>query len=411
MEDGKNSGMKRKAEIVVFAGAVLVALGWWFLASGDRKADAAEPVRAKSRLIAEAKPRIANAKAAEDLAVPDDEPPESAQEPLFSVGGRRYRSLAEAVAAAEPGSTITLEGDAYLRDPVAIMKDIRIDLGGFRLTARNSRGRRSGHSGGDFVRSSHAIAIVGDHDVTIENGFIDVPVEKNGGGGFSGAVEKVIDPNAEANLHPDDKNFDVVLRDLTVNNEVRRDAAFINAEGRMLVDNCTVSSDGGCGVYTVGANSSTTIRDCAFTTVGQEGNGMWWNSTVAAAFDGTVIVESGDYVSQMAEGAEGTAYGAYVFSSGGTIEIKDGNFVADKVLKTDKDMTNYKDYGAAEVVVKDGAFSGKIDGKAWGEGAEGMSGSSTYGGVYDNAPAAENVPEGKAVVDYGDGTYSVEDKR
>ena len=41
----------------------------------------------------------------------------------------------------------------------------------------------------------------------------------------------------------------------------------------------------------------------------------------------TVIVESGDYVSQMAEGAKGTAYGAYVFSSVGTIEIKDGNFV------------------------------------------------------------------------------------
>lgn len=411
MEDGKNFGMKRKAEIVVFAGAVLVALGWWFLASGDREEDATEPVRAKSRLIAEAKPRIANAKAAEDLAVSDDEPPESAQEPLFSVGGRRYRSLAEAVAAADPGATITLEGDAYVRNPVAILKDLRLDLNGFRLTAKNARRRRSGHPDGDFVKSSHAIAIVGDHEVTIENGIIDIPVDERGGGGFSGAVEKVVDPNAAADLHPEDRNFDVVLRDLAVNNEVRRDAAFINAEGRMLVDNCTVNSDGGCGVYTVGANSSTTLRDCSFTTVGRDGEGMWWNNTVAAAFDGTVVVESGDYVSQMAEGAEGTAYGAYVFSSGGTIEIKDGNFVADKVLKTDKDMNNYKDYGVAEVVVKDGAFSGKIEGKSWGEGSEGTSGSSTYGGVYDNAPGSENLPDGKAVVDYGDGTYSVEDKR
>ena len=105
--------MKRKTEIAILAGAALVALGWWFLSSEDCDGGAAEPVRTKSRLIAAAKPRIAEAKATADRAVPDEEPPESAQAPLFEVGGRRFRSLQEAVDAAEPGATVTLEGDAY----------------------------------------------------------------------------------------------------------------------------------------------------------------------------------------------------------------------------------------------------------------------------------------------------------
>ena len=411
MEDEKSFGMKRKTEIVVFAGAVLAALGWWLLASGDREGDAAKPVRAKSRLIAEAKPRITNA--AEDRTVSDGEPPESAQAPLFSVGGRRFRSLQDAVDAAEPGATVTLEGDAYVRNPVAIRKNLIFNLNGFRLLAKNSalaggRGCRKGI----FAEGAHALTVFGDQQVTIENGVIDV-VSNDGTGGFTGAVETVPDPGAAAGQKKgpenDDWKFDVVLRDLEVTSDAARDGVFRNADGTMLIDNCAVRSTGGNGSYTLGKGSETTIRGSEFQTTGTDGDLGYWNNTIAVAYDGHTTVESGTYVTQMAEGVEGTTYGTYVYSSGGTIDVKDGEFQADHVVEVNKDLTKYgEEYGASEVVIKDGTMSGKMNAWTSGEAEEPEAGVSAYGGVYDNAPTAEQVPDGRKVVDYGDGTYSVE---
>ena len=82
----------------------------------------------------------------------------------------------------------------------------------------------------------------------------------------------------------------------------------------------------------------------------------------------------------------------------------------DVVVQTDKDMTNYGEtFGVSEVVIRDGAFSGKMDKTVVGENAGAMAGTSAYGGVYDNKPTPEQLPEGKVVVDNGDGIYSVAD--
>lgn len=408
--------MRRKTEIAILAGATLAALGWWFMSSEDCDGGAAEPVRTKSRLIAAAKPRIAEAKATADRAVPDEEPPESAQAPLFEVGGRRFRSLQEAVDAAEPGSTVTLEGDAYVRNPVAIRKSLTFNLNGFRLLAKNAalaggRGSRKGL----FSEGAHALTVFGDQQVTIENGFIDV-VSNDGTGGFTGAVETVPDAGGgggrqQKGPENDDWKFDVVLRDLEVTSDAARDGVFRNADGKMLIDSCSVHSTGGDASYTLGKGSETTIRGSEFLTTGTDGDLGYWNNTIAVAYDGHATVESGTYVTQMAEGVEGTTYGTYVYSSGGTIDVKDGEFQADHVVEVNKDVTKYgEEYGASEVVIKDGTMSGKMNAWTQSESGEPEAGVSAYGGVYDNAPAAEQVPDGRKVVDYGDGTYSVEKK-
>lgn len=413
MEGKKDSGRKRKPEIAILAGAALVALGCWFLSSEDRGEAAAESVRTNSRLIAEAKPRIAKAREAEDRTVSDGEPPESAQAPLFAVGGRRFRSLQDAVDAAEPGATVTLEGNAYMRNPVAIRKALTLNLNGFRLLAKNSalaggRGCRKGV----FAEGAHALTVFGDQQVTVENGFIDVE-SNDGTGGFTGAVETVPDPGAAASRRQGPKNddwkFDVVLRDLEVTSDAARDGVFRNADCKMLIDNCSVHSTGGNGSYTLGKGSETTIRGSEFLTTGTDGDLGYWNNTVAVAYDGHTTVESGTYVTQMAEGVEGTTYGTYVYSSGGTIDVKDGEFQADHVVEVNKDVSKYgEEYGVAEVVIQDGTLSGKLNTWTSGETDESQAGVSAYGGVYDNAPAAEQVPNGREVVDYGDGTYSVE---
>lgn len=406
--------MKRKTEIAVLAGTVLLALGWWLWPSADRDEGGTESVRARSRLIAEAKPQIAKAKVTVDRTESDGEPPESAQAPLFEVGGRRFRSLQDAVDAAEPGATVTLEGDAYVRNPVAIRKSLTFNLNGFRLLAKNSalaggRGSRRGV----FSEGAHALTVFGDQQVTVENGVIDV-VSNDGVGGFTGAVETVPDAGGAASRQQkgpdnDDWKFDVVLRDLEVTSDAARDGVFRNADGKMLIDNCSVRSTGGNGSYTLGKGSETTIRGSEFLTTGTDGELGYWNNTIAVAYDGHATVESGTYVTQMAEGVEGTTYGTYVYSSGGTIDVKDGEFQADHVVEVNKDMAKYgEEYGASEVVIKDGTLSGKLNAWTSGEAGEPEAGVSAYGGVYDNAPAAEQVPDGRKVVDYGDGTYSVE---
>ena len=403
--------------------AVLVLL--WALHDGGETPEADVADERSSTLIAEAEPHLAEAKveAADEpqSEMVDAEPPESEQEPVFEVGGRRFRSLAEAVEAAQPGDTITLNGNAYVRMPVVVRKNLRFNLNGYRLTAKNTSIPRIRRQRGDFGRGGHVISVVDGSNVIVENGVIDI-VSNGGENGFTGAVEQVQDLSQSGgapqtperqpvNEHPEDALYDVVLRDLEVTSDARWSSAFHNSDGKMLIDNCTVQSSGGVGNYTVGADSSTTIRDCNFTTTGESGRDQHWNSTVAVAFDGTATIESGSYVSQMAEGAEGKTFGTYVFSSGGTIEVKGGDFVADHVVQTDKDMTNYGEaFGTSEVVIKDGTFSGKMAKSVMGEGGEDMAGTSAYGGVYDNKPSPEQVPDGKTVIDYGDGTYSVENK-
>lgn len=367
--------------------------------------------RHRHALIAEVRPAAARPRLEGCADAKNAEPSESEQDFVFDVGGRKFRSLQGAVDAAKDGDTITLTGNAYVRNPVAVRKNLNFDLNGFHLVAKNSKLPRTRRSG-RFAEGSHAITIFGGKQVTVENGFIDV--DSNGGaGGFSGAVEVVPDPTVEVAQESanDDRNFDTVLRDLEVMTDASRDAAFRNAEGKMLIDNCTVSSTGGNGSYTIGQGSETTIRDCEFNTTGTSGECSWWNNTIAVAFDGKTTVESGTYVTRMAEGVEGTTYGTYVYSSGGSIEVKDGEFQADQVARADKDMTRFgEEFGASEVVVKDGTLSGKMVSQQVGleNGVEAVSGISAYGGVFDNAPSTEQVPEGKAVVDYGDGTYSVE---
>lgn len=421
------TNMKRKR---TFVGALVLVALVAAIVSFVPKADDEPAVasRPSSRLIAAVRPaavRAAPVRPKPGREAVDPEPPEAKQDPVFEVGGKKFRSLQEAVDAAESGGTITLTGDAYVRNPVAVRKDLRFNLNGYRLTAKNTKIPRILRQRGDFGVGGHVISVRGGHNVVVENGGIDI-VSNGGKNGFTGAVEQVADssPTAAAESvsepaaeperaveHPEDAQYDVVVRDVEVTTDVTRESAFLNADGKMLIDGCTVQSDGGNGSYTIGAESSTTIRDSSFTTTAETGWGEWWNNTVAVAFDGTTVIESGTYVTQKAEGSEAQAYGTYVYSSGGTIEVRDGEFHADQVVRADKDVTRYgEDFGVSEVVVKDGALSGQLVSVQTGaeDGAEPVSGVSAYGGVYDNAPKAEQLPEGKTVVDYGDGTYSVE---
>ena len=142
----KNSGSQKKVRLIVLAAVVAFVVSWALWPSDDCGRDGADAA-ASRKPIASVKSRVTHAQAARQAPrksatnkdKTDAEPPESEQEPLFEVNGKRFRSLAEAVDAANPGDTITLAGDAYVRNPVTVRKSLRLDLNDFRLTAKTDQ--------------------------------------------------------------------------------------------------------------------------------------------------------------------------------------------------------------------------------------------------------------------------------
>ncbi|MBQ4650035.1 MAG: InlB B-repeat-containing protein [Firmicutes bacterium] len=103
-------------------------------------------------------------------------------------------------------------------------------------------------------------------------------------------------------------------------------------------------------------------------TAGSNHKTDWVNTAVAAAHDAIINIYSGTYT------AEKEGYAAYVFSSGGTINIFDG------------------------------IFEGKLRNDA---GANGNI--NIYGGTFDNDPTAYVDTENYKVVDNGNGTWTVQE--
>ena len=117
-----------------------------------------------------------------------------------------------------------------------------------------------------------------------------------------------------------------------------------------------------------------------------------WNSTTLAASNGGVLtVNSGVYKGDAAAG-----YGAYIFNSGGKINIKGGEITAKTVLKADKSTTSDK----SEIEVSGGKFDGAID---IAEGSD----LTVKGGTFKNAGDALNayLAEGMEEVSTEEGTF------
>lgn len=85
-------------------------------------------------------------------------------ENVAKVGDTEYATLAEAVAAAQAGDTVTLLKDVELSDKVVVAKKLTINLGGNTLSRVNTVQGQDGS----------AIAVIADGDLTLENGTVYV---------------------------------------------------------------------------------------------------------------------------------------------------------------------------------------------------------------------------------------------
>ena len=85
-------------------------------------------------------------------------------ENVAKVGDTEYATLAEAVAAAQAGDTVTLLKDVELSDKVVVAKKLTINLGGNTLSRVNTVQGQDGS----------AITVIADGDLTLENGTVYV---------------------------------------------------------------------------------------------------------------------------------------------------------------------------------------------------------------------------------------------
>ena len=121
---------------------------------------------------------------------------------------------------------------------------------------------------------------------------------------------------------------ELVLKNLELENETPHWNCIKLFGGKALLDNVTIHSQYGGGIEVTGENdasASAILQNCHFyQSVGDAHNSM----CVAVSNGGTATIKSGTY--------ESVKYGAYVFNSGGTINIEGGTFsAAEAVLKAD----------------------------------------------------------------------------
>ena len=234
----------------------------------------------------------------------------------------KYESLAEAIAAAEPGYTVQLIQDIEQATGVAIAKNLVLDLNGHTFTCTD----------GANV-NSRAIKITAG-DVTVKNGTIAAVTTANFEGGCYGAFRI---EGATAN---------VTLRDLTMTNGRHYGLGIKLVNGHLDMEDCTVTSINGAGGLEVGTGTAL-VKNCTFTQSGFENAHAWIATCLATCYMGNLEVQGGTYTSEH--------YVLYVYSSGGAMDVKSGTFEGD--IRTAMDLNSYPT-AEGSIEIEGGSFQG-----------------------------------------------------
>ena len=295
------------------------------------------------------------------------------------IGTQGYETLAEAVAAATAGDTITLLGDVTQDDGIIVNKSLTLDLGGFTFTVNTGASA-----------NSRNIKVTGTADFTVKNGTMIA------GGTCLSADHSATGASAGSGCYGTmrfESTGKLTMTDLTLENSRPWGMNIKLLAGTAELTNVIVNST--CGGCLEVAGATATVTDCTMTQQNYHDHCSSCISVSSESSAGSVTVNGGSYTSVV-----GTAL--YVFSSGGTLTVNGGTFKGGKnVLKADLDSGSYPD-GQVTVELKDGTYTGSF--------AEGGSGTKTIaisGGTYSVAVPEAYCAEGYEPVDNGDGTYSV----
>ena len=342
-----------------------------------------------------------------------------------AISGGAFTDLANAVKYATDGATIKLAGDVTVTKPIEVAKSMTLDLNGHVLTAATASTDTVKNSAIwvtaekvnltiDGTTAGSGMTMGDTHDTNWEAkvwGFVDLregsagsTVTVNGGryvgstcasdnyhytalftvGSESKLVLNNVSAETDERVVKASGCGEVIVSGGTYN--ITGINAFLGAAFETKTASFTnmklTAKYGGC----VQVGSNATIENCEINVTDiRTGDGTYLNCAVAVQYGGTATVKSGIYTAP---------YAAYVYNSGGTINIENGTFTG--VVRADATTD-----ATATINIKNGSFNGEIQ-KGAGEGNETIA---ISGGTYTSDPSAYVAPG--YVVSYNGSTYTV----
>lgn len=341
-----------------------------------------------------------------------------------------YSDLANAVAYAADGATIKLAGDVTVTKPIEVAKSMTLDLNGHVLTAATASNRSESNDvknsaiwvtaekvnltiDGTTARSGMTMGDTHDTNwMTKVWGFVDLREGSAGstvtvnGGSYTGSTCASDNYHYTA-LFTVGSESKLVLNNVIAETDERVVKA--SACGEVIVSGGTynitgidaflgaafetktasftnmklTAKYGGC----VQVGNNATFENCEIKVTDiRTGEGTHLNCAVAVQYGGTATVKSGIYTAP---------YAAYVYSSGGTINIENGTFTG--VVRADATTD-----ATATINIKNGSFNGEIQ-KGAGAGNETIA---ITGGTYTSDPSAY-VASGAIARKDSDAQYTV----
>ena len=329
------------------------------------------------------------------------------------IGATEYPTLPAAITAAKNGETVKLLKDVTVTNPIEVTKSMTLDLNGHVLTATTASDRSESKD-----EKNSAIWVTAENvNLTINGmtagsgmkmgdthntdwktkvwGFVDLRDGSAGstvtinGGSYTGST-CASDNNHYTALFTVGSESKLVLNNVSAETDERVVKAsgcgevvvsggtynitginaFLGAafetKTASFTDMKLTAKYGGC----VQVGSNATLENCEIKVTDiRTGDGTYLNCAVAVQYGGTATVKSGIYTAP---------YAAYVYSSGGTINIENGTFTG--VVRAD--ATTGK---TATINIKNGSFNGEIQ-KGGGPGSETIS---ITGGTFSFDPSTK----------------------
>ena len=331
------------------------------------------------------------------------------EETVAMIGAKQYTTLPDAITAADENATVTLLKDVTVTKPIEVTKSMTLDLNGHVLTAATASTATVKNSAIwvtaekvnltiDGTTAGSGMTMRDTHDTNWEAkvwGFVDLREGSAGstvtvnGGSYTGSTcasdsyhytalftvgseSKLVLNNVSAET--DERVVkasgcgEVIVSGGTYN--ITGINAFLGAafetKTASFTDMKLTAKYGGC----VQVGSNATLENCEIKVTDiRTGAGTHLNCAVAVQNDGTATVKSGIYTAP---------YAAYVYNSGGTINIENGTFTG--VVRADATTDT-----TAVINIKNGSFNGEIQ-KGGGPGSETIS---ITGGTFSFDPSTK----------------------
>ena len=331
------------------------------------------------------------------------------EDTVAMIGAKEYPTLTAAINEANTGDTVKLVNNVTVTKPIEVTKSMTLDLNGHVLTAATASTATVKNSAIwvtaekvnltiDGTTAGSGMTMEDTHDTNWEAkvwGFVDLREGSAGstvtvnGGSYTGSTcasdsyhytalftvgseSKLVLNNVSAET--DERVVkasscgEVVVSGGTYN--ITGINAFLGAafetKTASFTDMKLTAKYGGC--VQVGRNA--TLENCEIKVTDiRTGDGTYLNCAVAVQYGGTATVKSGIYTAP---------YAAYVYSSGGTINIENGTFTG--VVRADATTDT-----TAVINIKNGSFNGEIQ-KGGGPGSETIS---ITGGTFSFDPSTK----------------------